>query len=179
MSKVFWAGGLICLVLALGLFVGCSDDEGTITPPAMDPAGSIAVYTDIAGTDNNIVDNGTFITLYVVHRVPDGSLGCQFRVEAPTGWTELGTQTKFPVTLGVPATGVSVGYGSCQYDAIHVLSVTYTAPGDTPAGATFKILPVVYPPAQGGGQADYVEVVDCNSNLLFTVDAMESPVTVP
>ena len=68
--------------------------------------------------------------------------------------------------------GESVGYGTCVTGTIHVLTVTYDAPGNTPAGAMFKVLPHSDTP-------DAIQVVDCSQNLLEDGVGEETPVTQP
>jgi hypothetical protein len=151
--------------------IGCSDDDPT-TPQQVNPSGSIGVYEDIAGTDSDLTDTGGTVTFYVVHKVAKGAMGSSFRVEAPTGWTRIGAQNQFTVTLGTPEDGLSVGYGSCETGAIHVMTLTYTSPGNSAPGTTFKVLPHL-------GTPESIEVVDCNQNELRDGIGVESPVSLP
>ena len=160
-----------CILLSLGAFVGCSDDDpvsaGETPEPAL--AGNIGVYADAAGTDTDVRDTGNPVTLYVVHKVDNGATASSFKVEAPSGWTRLSAAAQFPVAIGDVDTGISLGYGQCMKEAIHLVTLTYQTPGNTPAGAKFKISPH----ATGSGK---IEVVDCSQNLLRDAIGEETPV---
>jgi hypothetical protein len=173
MNKALRVGCHVLILLMFGVFVGCSDDDTPTTPVIPNPAGSIGVYADAGGTNPNVTDTGGSVSLFVVHHVEDGATASSFRVEAPAGWTMTLAQNQFPVSIGDPATGMSVGYGTCQSGAIHVMTLTYTSPGNTPAGAMFKVLPHTDVPSQS------IEVVDCTQNLLQSAIGVETPVSLP
>jgi hypothetical protein len=161
------------MLLLLGSVTGCSED-GTVatTPTTVDPAGSIGVYADDGGTDMNVIDTGGTVTLHVVHKIAAGALGSSFRIEAPEGWVLLAPQPQFAVTLGNADEGFSVGYGNCLSGAIHVMSLMYDSPGDTPANSKFKVLAHT-------GTPEGVETVDCNRHEWRNARGIESPVTTP
>lgn len=171
--------GHIFILIALIFVVGCSDDDTTVTQPPppgpVDPAGTIGVYMDQAGTNSNITDTGGIVTLYVVHRAP-AVMASEFKIEAPTGWVRFGAQPQFAVAVGNVDSGISIGYGTCQNDVVFLILLTYQSPGNTPVGETFKVLPR----DSALGQPPYTEVrvVDCSSNLLFTAVGVESQVIV-
>ena len=86
MENVFRIGSVLCILLVLGMFVGCGDDD----PVAVDPpnvvvneAGSIGIYADTDGQISHLVDTGGMITLHVVHVVNDGATAAAFRIEEP------------------------------------------------------------------------------------------------
>jgi len=133
-------------------------------------AGSIGVYADAAGTDRNIVDTGSLVTVYVVHKAENGATASQFAVAAPTGWTVVTEQSQFPVSIGNVTDGISIGYGSCQSDVIHVMTITYQSPGNS-AGTTFKVV------AHKDDPSGMIQVVDCNQNLLVDGIGEDTPVT--
>ena len=90
MKRAFRLGIYVCVLLVVGAFWGCSDDDPASVPaPVPDPAlaGSMGIYADVAGTDATIVDDGGTVTLYVVHKIGVGGLASAFTVEAPAGWT--------------------------------------------------------------------------------------------
>jgi len=172
--------GQIFMLIALVFVVGCSDDSVTEPPPpppaTPDPAGSIGVFMDQGGSNNNITDTGSIITLYVVHDAPEVTAS-MFRVQAPTGWTLLGSLPQFPVAVGNVETGISLGYGTCMNNSILVMTVTYMCPGNTPVGEGFTVLPHGPPNAWEPAYSE-IRVVDCSSNLLLTATGVQSPVTI-
>jgi hypothetical protein len=126
----------------------------------------------MAGTNPNILDTGGSVTVYVVHKIEDGATASEFKVVAPEGWTLVGETAQYPVNIGSVVTGVSIAYGACEVGTIHVMTLTYDSPGNTPAGETFKILPHNTWP-------DYIRVVGCSSNMLDDGIGLESPITTP
>jgi hypothetical protein len=145
--------------------------ESPVTTPPNNPAGRIGVYDDVLGTDSNITDTGGSVTLYVVHDVAS-AMGASFRIEAPAGWTRTLVQNQFAVTLGNPEDGVAIGFGSCVPGPIHMMTLTYTSPGNSVPGAMFKVRP-------HSGIPDGVETVDCTATELRTVIGVSSPVSTP
>jgi hypothetical protein len=175
MHKATFITSLICIMLAAGLFVGCSDDNPTTPKPPIDPpedtnfAGNVGVYMDAAGLDDNLVDTGGIVQFYVVHKVEYGATASAFKVEAPAGWTLLAANSEFPVSVGNISEGISIGYGRCASGTVHVMTLTYQSPGDTPAGSMFKVLPHTLWP-------DAVQSVDCQEVLHDDGEGLESPV---
>ncbi len=164
---------LFCILLLIGFAAGCGSDEPVVQPPVVTPsAGTIGVYGDADGTIENVVDFGGAVTLYVVHTVEDGATASTFRVEAPAGWTRLAVESQFPVTIGDVDEGISIAYGNCAKGTIHLMTLTYESPGDTQAGAMFKVLPHTLWP-------DHIQVVDCDNNVLENARGAESPVVLP
>jgi hypothetical protein len=175
MNKVLRISIHCCILLALGLFFGCSDDDPASVPPPQpdpNPAGSVGVYVDEAGTNPNVVDNGGIVTLYVVHTVTEGVTASAFMIEAPAGWTRTGDVSEYPVNIGNINAGITIGYGECLTGAIHVMTLTYQAPGNTAAGESFKVLPHTDPRMSGD-----IEAVDCSQNKLLDGIGIVSPVT--
>ena len=169
--------GHIFVLIALAFVVGCSGDSTVTSPPPdpVDPAGTIGVYMDQAGTNSNITDTGGIVTLYVVHRAP-AVTASEFKVEAPTGWILFGAQPQFAVSIGDIDKGIAIAYGQCLNDVVFLITLTYQCPGNTPVGESFKVLPR----DNGLGRLPYTEVrvVDCESNLLFSGVGLESQVVV-
>lgn len=162
-------------MLAAGLFFGCSDDSPTTPKPPVEPpeetnfAGSIGVYMDAEGLDDNLVDTGFIVQFYVVHKVEYGATASSFRIEAPEGWTLLAANSEFPVSIGNITDGISIGYGRCASGAVHVMTLTYQSPGNTPAGSFFRVLPHTQWP-------DGIQSVDCQEALHEDGEGVESPV---
>lgn len=162
MKRAFRLGFHICILLAFGAFVGCSDEDPAAVPaPEPDPAvaGSMGIYADAAGTNSRIVDDGGTVTVYVVHKIEVGGIASAFTVEAPAGWTRLGAASQYPVNIGDVDAGMSIGYGNCLTGTIHLMTLTYDSPGNSAAGSTFKILPHPEWP-------DNIRVVDCDAEML-------------
>lgn len=168
------------VLLALGLVAGCSNDDETVvtpTPPTgpMNPGGTIGVFADAAGTNATVTDPGAgqLVTVYVVHKSGLGVLSSQFRVEAPAGWTYVGSSSPFPVKIDNPSYnggfegGTSVTYGGCMTGSTHVATVQYLAPGGS-AGAVFRVLP--------NNQFQYINAVECDLTLVNSVIGEECTV---
>lgn len=172
MGKAFRITLNVCIMLALGLFVGCSDEDPVTALPQMAPGGSIGVYSDIDATSSKVTDTGGVVTLYVIHEVRRGATASQFRIETPTGWTLLSAQAEFPVAIGsVDAKGISIGYGQCMNGKIHTMTLTYQSPGNSTPGTSFKVMP--------HQEATSLEVVDCDYERTVEVDGEESEVVLP
>jgi len=161
-------------LLVLGFVVGCSDDDpATVPTPPQHPAlaGSIGVYADAEGTDANIVDTGSTVTMYVVHKVSAGGTASAFTIEAPEGWTYVDSDSPY-ITIGSLVGGMSVAYGECLTGTIHAMTLTYQSPGNSSAGTTFKVHPHPEWP-------DGVVCVSCDSYIRDDGIGLESPVIVP
>jgi hypothetical protein len=165
-----------CIMLALGVFVGCSDDD-TASPAQPQPepnptmAGSIGVYTDAAGTDRDVIDTGGVVTLYVVHKIPNGGTASAFSIDAPEGWSLIGTDHQIELHLGDFDTGIAYAYGECMTGTIHLATLTYQSPGNSPSGATFNITPYT--------NWDFIRVIDCAEHTLDDGMGLTSPVSQP
>ena len=171
MNRVFRISCHVCILLAVSLFVGCSDDDPASVKPPVQPAlgGSIGIYADADGTDPTLVDTGGMVTFYVVHKVTQGAMASAYRIEAPAGWTLIAADAQFPVSLGDINDGISIAYGECLTGTIHVMTLTYQSPGNSASGTKFKVLP-------HSGWPENVRVVDCNQNTLDDAVGEESPV---
>jgi hypothetical protein len=161
-------------MLVFGVFVGCSDDDASIAPDPPEPhvAGSIGVYADIEGTDRNLTDTGGTVTLYVVHKVEDGGTASAFTIEAPEGWALISEISPYPLTIGNITAGISIAYGQCLSEAIHIMTLTYRSPGDSQPGSVFEVKPHPHWP-------DNITVVDCDHAIVDDGVAISSPVVIP
>ena len=163
----------VCILLVLGLVAGCGDDNpSNVTPDNTNLGGTIGVYADMSGASSALVDNGGVAEIYVVHKVAEGATACAFSIEAPAGWTLVAAQSQFPVSIGDIEDGVSIAYGQCLTGSIHVMTLTYTAPGNSTSDARFRVLPNSQWP-------EHVQVVDCNQNLVEDGIGVESPIVLP
>lgn len=175
MNKTLRIGCTICIMLVFGVFVGCSDDDtptNTNPPPEPHLAGSIGVYADAQGTDRNVEDTGQAVTVYVIHKVEDGSTASAFTVEAPAGWRLIGEQSEFIATIGDIVSGVSIGYGECLTGTIHLMTLNYMSPGNSAPGSVFEVKPHPHWP-------DVLTVVDCNYEIVNDGVMVTSPVVIP
>ncbi|NIO27686.1 MAG: hypothetical protein GTO29_03930 [Candidatus Latescibacteria bacterium] len=175
MNKAFRIICPVCILLVLSLFIACSSDNPASTrKPPEEPvlAGSIGVYADEEGTDPNLVDTGGTVVFYVVHDVANGATASAFKIETPAGWVRIGAEVQFPLSIGDIDDGIAIAYGTCLFDAVHVMTLTYQSPGNSPSGTLFKVLPhSVWP--------EGIQVVDCRNNLLENGIGKESPVSLP
>ena len=164
----------VCILLVLGLVAGCGDDNpSTVTPPdETNVGGTIGIYMNVDDTSPTVVDNGDMVEMYVIHKVDQGVTACAFRVEAPAGWTLVAAQSEFPVSVGDIEDGISVAYGQCLTGSIHVMTLTYNAPGNSATDARFRVLPNSQWP-------EHIQVVDCGQNLVEDGRGLDSPVVLP
>jgi hypothetical protein len=165
---------LFCILLLIGLAVGCGNDDPVepYQPPVPQSAGTIGVYSDPEGNAQYLTDVDGYVTVYVVHKVEDGATGASFRIQAPSSWTRVSVESQYPVVIGDIDDGISIGYGACRSGAIHLVTMTYQSNGDTPEGAMFRVLPHNQWP-------DHVQVVDCEYNMLDNGRGLDSPVVQP
>ncbi len=159
-------------MLAVGAFAACSDDDPVVPPvpdPDPNPAGSIGVYADYAGTVSNIVNTGNIVSVYVVHKVEVGTTASAFMVDAPDGWTLIGTNAQFPVVIGNAETGIDIAYGECLTGSIHLLTLSYQSPGGSATG-TFEIV--------APSRRTSIQVVNCHSTMLISGVGLVSDVLI-
>jgi len=157
-------------MLAVGVFAGCSDDDPVVPPvptPEPNPAGSFGVYADDAGASRDIVNSGGLVTVYVVHKNSVGVTASAFKVNAPDGWTLVGTNAQFPVVIGSADVAIDIAYGECLTGNIHLLTLTY----QPPVGSTTGSFEIVAP-----SRRNSIQVVDCHSTMLESGVGLVSPV---
>lgn len=178
MNRASRIGFHVCILLALVAFVGCSDDDSTPAnppaPPVTNLAGTIGIYADADGTDQDLVDTGGRVTYYVIHKATEEAVASSaFRIEAPDGWTRAGAVSEYPVNIGDVDTGISIAYGECfSNNAIHIMTLTYDSPGNSAPGTVFKIVP-------HNAWPENIQVVNCNLTLLEDGIGEISPVVRP
>jgi hypothetical protein len=100
------------------------------------------------------------LSVYVVHSTSSGATGSQFKLQTGSGvmLSYLGETSPFPLVIGNTQSGISVGYGSCQYSDILVSTISYYAAGTSATCASIWVVP---DPASLQG---YIEVVSCSSS---------------
>jgi hypothetical protein len=160
---------VFCILLLIGVAAGCGSDDpvAPVQPPVLTSAGTIGVYGNPDGSMGKIVDSDGIMTVYVVHNVEDGVTASSFRIQAPAGWTRVGAQAQYPVTIGDVDQGISIAYGSCTSGSIHVMTLTYASLPTPPASATFRVLP-------GDNTANAIQVTDCDYNVIVGGRGLET-----
>jgi hypothetical protein len=128
--------------------------------------GTICLYSDEAGTQCNIVDNGGLVQVYIFHQHAGGVTGSRFMLDlGGLPWSHLGDIIPFPssgfdINRSSPPTviaGIEIGYGSCLPSPIHVATSNFFG-SSAPADAIIRI---VADPASLSGE---IEAVDCHNN---------------
>jgi hypothetical protein len=137
---------------------------------AFGQAGTIALYSDAAGADCDIVDSGPgMVSVYVIHTGTPGSMSSRWAAPKPacmTGATWINDTEVMPVTIGDSQTGVAIGYGGCVAGPIHILTINYFAQGLTGTCCEYWVIP---DPAAPSGE---IEVSDCVPNTIYGQSAL-------
>ena len=110
---------------------------------AAQSVGSLGAYTDSNGGSHFLLDEPGPCTIYIVHSDAIATRGADFRVPQPSCFTAtyLSESTVWPMTTGTAFTGVSVQYGACLNNAIHVLTVNYMCHATTVGCCTSYLQP--------------------------------------
>jgi hypothetical protein len=137
-----------------------------LSTSAYGQAGIIGIFANPGGTNCNLPDDAPgVVSYYIVHIETTGAMACQFSAPAPScllgSW--LSDTPIFPVVIGDSQTGVAVGYGTCQSEPIHVLTVNYFVQGQSEACCRYHIRP---DPLIASGQ---IEIADCFGELLYGI----------
>jgi len=175
MGKILRNMHVVCILIVLSVFLGCSSDNSVTVQDTPDPpappalGGTFGVYSTPDGENPNLYDTGGIVEIYVVHKVPGGATASAFRIEAPTGWTLVGARSQFPTTIGDAHEGISIGYGRCLTGPINLMTLTYQTPGNATPGTEFEVLPHPYWP-------ENIQVVDCDTNKLEDARGLATPV---
>ena len=178
MGKIFRNLYIFSILIVLGVFLGCSSDDGVIVqdppappsppaPPAL--GGTLGVYSTPDGEIPNLYDTGGIVEIYVVHKITEGAIASAFMIDAPAGWTLIGAQSQFPTVIGDVNQGISIAYGRCLTGAINLIALTYQTPGIVVPGMEFEVLPHPSWPQN-------IEVVDCDANELDGARGLTTPV---
>jgi hypothetical protein len=123
--------------------------------------GQIGVFADPAGTDCNIVDNGSLVQVHFVHFSHSGATASQFKLDvSPVGWIHLGDSWNLPTVIGTSINGVSLGYGACMAAPTYLGMANFFGSAAPPCSQIW----VVPDPASPSGS---IQVVDCAFNLLL------------
>lgn len=126
------------------------------TAAAQSGAGSIAIFSDQAGTSCDFIDAGSLVTVYVFHVNHTGAMYSQFKLDiSNTSWIHLGDSGFCLDICGISVDGVFVHYGECR-TAPTYLGLAHFFGSSEPACTTIGIVP---DPAAPSGQ---IEAVDCS-----------------
>jgi len=110
-------------------------------------AEKLRIYSDVALTDSTLNDHSPRVAnLYIVHDMFGGT-GIRFRIAPSAGFTGVWLSETSPfVTVGNSGSDLSIGYGSCLFGPVLVLTVTYQFFGTSSACSEAHISP---PPGFG------------------------------
>ena len=116
---------------------------------------SIAIWGDPNYPWCEIPDTPGERTVYVVHTFNTGTTAARFKIESGPGntMTYLSETHYFASTLGNTQDGISVCYGTCTFDNVPIVSITYMAYGTS--SSCSRLLVVPHPSAQT------VEAINC------------------
>lgn len=134
--------------------------------PAFSQPGLLGVYADTAGQDNCLIDAVGVLQFHVVHTLTAASTGSRFSAPLPfcaSNVLWLADQSPHAITLGNSQTGVTVGYGACLGQPIHVLTILYLGQGQTNGCFCY---PVLADPSSVTGS---IEVFDCAGGMSTTL----------
>ena len=135
--------------LLIALVIVCSASM------AFAQAGSIGVFADAGGTDCNLVDAGSLVTVHFVHVHHTGATASQWMLDlGGLPWTHLGDLWNTATSIGLSVEGVSLGYGAC-FSAPYAMGSANFFGSTAPACSVIRI--VADPLAPTGG----IEGVDC------------------
>jgi len=127
----------------------------------------VGVFADPTATNCDLVDASPgLISIYVVHTETPGASAVQFSAPIPscmTGAVWMSDTPVFPVVIGDSQSGVSVGYGTCSYGPIHVLTINIFAQGLSETCCAYDVYP---DPNSTSGR---IEVVDCTNALGYAL----------
>ncbi len=111
--------------------------------------GSLGIFADVSGTNNDLNDTGVgLLLLYVVHVYTPGATAVQFAIPHP--WCFTATYLSEAVTApyikigtcsGPNATGCAIAYGSCMSSPNMILTMQYFKQGTTLNCCCLYILP--------------------------------------
>jgi hypothetical protein len=125
--------------------------------------GTIAVFSDLAGTDCNIeVSASSIFVVYFFHIWHQGVRGVEFSAPIPPclGVVHIGENSDF-AKIGDTLSGVVIQYGECLPAPINSLRVTYFANTLTENCCYW---PALAAPDEPSGE---IRVLDCESNVVY------------
>jgi hypothetical protein len=128
-------------------------------------AGQIGVYSDAGGVNCNLVDNSPgILSVYVVLTQSLGATGVRFAAPMPACMIGASWLSDSPCDppCGNSQTGMTISFGQCLSDDIHVTTISYVVQGTT---LDCCLYPVTPDPSTPSGK---IEVVDCSSQVLYS-----------
>ena len=137
-----------------------------LVPPGIGHTGSgtIMLYGDAGFTACNLVDPVGLLTIFVVYEFHSGASGVRYAVSENTegALAYLADVNNFALVTGGSQSGITVSFGGCIQNAIHIQNVLYSVVSSPPVCTMVEVVP---DPAAASGQ---VESVDCSATTRFT-----------
>ncbi|UCH84333.1 MAG: hypothetical protein JSW50_01195 [Candidatus Latescibacterota bacterium] len=137
-------------------------------PIAWPPSGDIVPCEDLLGYDGFFDGVPGLMAVHIVlpyYSAPGsgGVSACQFSAPQPACLNAqyLSDTHVFPVTIGNSQTGVAIGFGSCEQQPIHVLTINFFYQGPANECCFLWVRPS---PDVASGE---IELVDCNNTLYY------------
>jgi hypothetical protein len=119
--------------------------------------GSIAVFSDAAGTDCFFTDSGGLVQVFVFHLFSPGATASEWMIYTP-GWTHLGDNPDFTLVIGQSITGVAISYENCLQGDFRLMTINFFGN----SASNCLLLGIVPAPNKAG-----VRAVDCAENNVF------------
>ena len=132
--------------------------------------GTMALYSDEAGTDCNLYDVGDACPLmvHVIYKGTIGSAASEFMLIQAGGAALVYLGIDLPlfgsISQGVPETGIAVAYGGCTSAPVHLLTVIYQGIGASSTCSQIQIMPHPHSQYQNGAN---IALVDCQINIRY------------
>lgn len=155
--------GFICVLLASCLLLVTSG-------VTLAQTGTMALYSDQAGTNCNLSDNGDRcpIQVYVIYRGSIGTTASEFVLEQQYGAALVYLSEAVPsvgfTTVGRADIGIGVGYGYCAAEELLLLTVTYMGTGES---AACSQLHIKHNPSSNYENGSYIAMVDCSFEIIW------------
>jgi hypothetical protein len=131
--------------------------------------GTMALYSDEAGTDCNLYDTGAACPLFVhvIYKGPPATSATEFQLHQTGGAALIYLGETYPVFNSIgngnPMSGIAVAYG-CQDAPVHLLTVIFQGIGASATCSQLQILPDPRSPHKDGFN---IAVVDCQYALFY------------
>jgi len=126
-------------------------------------AGYIGLFADATGTNCEVWDIPSLVTVYAVHMATSGATFSQWKVESGGGFSMIWISDNYSficIDCGNTQEGIVVPYlGGCQTSPYAMLSINYLSLGTS---ATCSYLEVVADPDAASGR---IEMVDCSATV--------------
>lgn len=137
------------------------------------------MFFEDAGFTDVYLDGTGLVNVYVVVRGYPSTTAVQFWAPIPDCWpaTFLAESCPF-ISIGNSQTGLSIAYGACLSEPVHVLTISLWVTGPPPPGICCQLECLPDPQAPSG----HVEFVDCNATKVIgynTAAMISEPGAVP